>query len=183
MAKKNTDKNTIAQREGEIWGMATYYFFCPVCDKSYSLQYDASARKRFDGRYEPHTCFIQEGQCRFCETTLSVAYSADQLGIVAYDDQTGVGKKSRQGPEAEERCPEKEVPATRTGDTGRRRAVCPTLRTAAARPGAAGEHRLLNPGRSPGAGGQTRATACRPVPFPAESPVQRRVLQPPAPRR
>jgi len=86
MAKKNTGKNTIAQREGEIWGMATYYFFCPVCDKSYSLQYDASARKRFDGRFEPHTCFIQKGQCRFCETTLSVAYSADQLGIVAYDD-------------------------------------------------------------------------------------------------
>ena len=85
MAKKDKGRNTIAQREGEVWGMATYYFFCPVCDKSYSLEYDASGRKRFDGRYEPHTCFIKEGLCRFCETRLSVAYSADQLGIVAYD--------------------------------------------------------------------------------------------------
>lgn len=75
----------ISEREGEIWGPETYYFYCPVCDKAYSIRYDASGRKSYDGRYEDYTCFIREGKCQFCDTDLYVAYDADHLRIVAYD--------------------------------------------------------------------------------------------------
>ena len=77
----------ISEREGEIWGPETYYFFCPVCDKPYSIRYDASGRKSFDGKYDTFTCFIKEEKCTFCETKLYVAYNADKLHIVAYDSK------------------------------------------------------------------------------------------------
>ena len=75
----------ISEREGEIWGPETYHFYCPVCDKPYSIKYDASGRKSFDGKYDDYTCFIKEGRCLFCDTRMYVAYDADELGIVAYD--------------------------------------------------------------------------------------------------
>lgn len=77
--------NEISEREGEIWGPETYYFYCPVCDKSYNIRYDASGRKSFDGKYDDYTCFIKEGKCAFCETQMYVAYDADALQVVAYD--------------------------------------------------------------------------------------------------
>jgi hypothetical protein len=85
MAKSEKKKEDIAKREGEIWEMETYYFVCPVCDKSYNIEYNASTRTEFDGKYEDNTCFIKKDRCRFCETKLSVAYDADRLGIVVYD--------------------------------------------------------------------------------------------------
>ncbi len=85
MTGKDKKPKDIGQREGEIWGPATYYFFCPVCDKSYTIDYDASSRQVFDGRYEANTCIITTGQCRFCSTGLSIAYSADHLEVIAYD--------------------------------------------------------------------------------------------------
>ena len=83
--KEDKKKDDIAQRDGETWEMETYYFFCPVCDKSYNIDYNASTRKKFDGQYEDHTCFIKKDRCRFCETKLYVAYDADRLTVVAYD--------------------------------------------------------------------------------------------------
>lgn len=85
MTGKKKKTAAIGQREGEIWGPATYYFFCPVCDKSYTIDYDASTRQEFNGRYEANTCIITTGQCRFCSTGLSIAYSADHLEVIAYD--------------------------------------------------------------------------------------------------
>ena len=85
MTGKNQKIKDIGQREGEIWGPATYYFFCPVCDKSYTIEYDASSRQEFDGRYEANTSIITTGQCQFCSTGLSIAYSADHLEVIAYD--------------------------------------------------------------------------------------------------
>lgn len=78
-------KEDISRREDEIWSMETYYFYCPVCDKSYNIEYDASTRTAFDGKYEDHTCFIKKGTCKFCETKIYVAYDADRLRMVAYD--------------------------------------------------------------------------------------------------
>ena len=78
-------KEDITKREEEVWGMETYYFYCPVCDKSYNIDYDASSRTAFDGKYENNTCFIKKGKCQFCETKLYVAYDADRLRVVAYD--------------------------------------------------------------------------------------------------
>lgn len=75
----------IKQREGEIWAKDLYYFYCPVCEKPYNIEYDASTRKSFDGKYEDNTCFIAKGRCQFCETKLSIAYDADHQGVVAYD--------------------------------------------------------------------------------------------------
>ncbi len=82
---KNTQGPDIKQRDGEIWEPARYLFFCPVCDKSYTIEYDASSRHDFDGRYEPCTCLITTGRCRHCDADLSIAYSADLLEVVAYD--------------------------------------------------------------------------------------------------
>ncbi|RPH40532.1 MAG: hypothetical protein EHM86_05575 [Desulfobulbaceae bacterium] len=78
-------KEDITKREEEVWGIETYYFYCPVCDKSYNIDYDASSRTAFDGKYENNTCFIKKGKCQFCETKLYVAYDADRLRVVAYD--------------------------------------------------------------------------------------------------
>ncbi len=78
-------KEDIKKREGEIWGMETYYFYCPVCDKSYNIDYDASTRTAFDGRYENNTCFVKKGKCQFCATKLYVAYDADRLRMISYD--------------------------------------------------------------------------------------------------
>ena len=75
----------ISERAGEIWGPETYYFYCPACDKAYSIKYDASDRKSFDGKYDDFTCFIKTGKCTFCETQMYVAYDADKLSVVAYD--------------------------------------------------------------------------------------------------
>ncbi len=75
----------ISERDGETWGPETYYFYCPVCDKSYSIKYDASGRKSFDGKYDDYTCAIKEGKCSFCETQIYVAYDADELRVAAYD--------------------------------------------------------------------------------------------------
>jgi hypothetical protein len=85
MKKKEKETNDISRRDGEIWGPATYYFFCPACDKSYTIDYDASSRKDFNGRFEANTCIITTVQCRFCSTDLSIAYSADHLEVIAYD--------------------------------------------------------------------------------------------------
>lgn len=81
----DTHHSGIEQRDGEIWGPARYLFFCPVCDTSYTIEYDASTRRDFNGPYEPCTCLIATGPCRHCDTDLSVAYSADLLEVVAYD--------------------------------------------------------------------------------------------------
>ena len=78
-------KEDIVKREGETWEMETYYFYCPVCDKSYNIDYDASTRKTFDGKYENSTCFVKKGKCQYCETKLYVAYDADRQRMVAYD--------------------------------------------------------------------------------------------------
>lgn len=80
-------KADITRREEEIWGMETYYFFCPVCDKSYNIDYDASTRTAFDGKYEDTTCFVKKGKCDFCGTKLYVAYDADRMRMVAYDSK------------------------------------------------------------------------------------------------
>lgn len=85
MTSKNKRSSDMEQRKGEIWEPATYLFFCPVCDKSYSIVYDASSRQDFNGRYERCTCLIATGQCRHCSTDLTVAYSADLFEVVAYD--------------------------------------------------------------------------------------------------
>ncbi len=78
-------KEDITKREGETWGMETYYFYCPVCDKSYNIDYDASTRTTFDGKYEKNTCFVKKGKCQFCGTKLYVAYDADRLRMISYD--------------------------------------------------------------------------------------------------
>lgn len=75
----------IKKRDGEIWKKETYYFYCPVCEKPYNIEYDASTRKSFDGKFEDNTCFIKKGTCAFCNTKLSIAYDADHQGVVAYD--------------------------------------------------------------------------------------------------
>ncbi len=75
----------ISERDGEIWSPEVYYFYCPVCEKSYSIKYDASGRKSFDGKYDDYTCFLKEGKCTFCETHMYVAYDADELSVIAYD--------------------------------------------------------------------------------------------------
>ena len=85
MTGKRKKTSAIGQRDGEIWGPANYYFFCPVCDKSYTIDYDASSRREFNGRFEASTCVITTGQCRFCSTDLTIAYSADHLEVIAYD--------------------------------------------------------------------------------------------------
>ena len=85
MTGKRKKTSAIGQRDGEIWGPANYYFFCPVCDKSYTIDYDASSRREFNGRFEASTCVITTGQCRFCSTDLAIAYSAGHLEVIAYD--------------------------------------------------------------------------------------------------
>ena len=75
----------IEQREGEIWEMHRYYFYCPVCEKPYTIEYDASRRTAFDNKYDEHTCSIGKNSCQFCNTRLLIAYSAELQEVVAYD--------------------------------------------------------------------------------------------------